>query len=144
MERKKVVFARSPIDPRQVVEQAAALVSGRFTANGHRFSMEVSGDPPAVLAEADALVTVLLNLLENAYKYSGTEKEASWASPSWRWSSRRGPRSLKAVHDAEGLRRALAGAKPGSRILIEPGEYHGGMSFAGSPGRAWEALPRRT
>jgi signal transduction histidine kinase len=74
MERKKVVFERSRIDPRQVVDRAAALVSGKFTANGHRFSVEVSGNPPEVFADADALVTVLLNLLENAFKYSGSEK----------------------------------------------------------------------
>src|SRR6266540_3233321 len=74
MERRKVVFERSRIDPRQVVDRAAALVSGKFTANGHRFSVEVSGNPPEVFADADALVTVLLNLLENAFKYSGSEK----------------------------------------------------------------------
>ena len=40
--------------------------------------------------------------------------------------------------DADGLRRAVAAAKPGTRILVEPGEYPGGFFFsglAGEPGK---------
>jgi len=42
------------------------------------------------------------------------------------------------VRDADGLRTALSAAKPGTRVLLEPGEYRGGLSFrglAGAPGR---------
>jgi hypothetical protein len=42
------------------------------------------------------------------------------------------------VNDTEGLRRALAGAVPGTTIRIEPGRYRGGLSAAGlrgEPGR---------
>ncbi len=42
------------------------------------------------------------------------------------------------VRDLDGLRKALTAAKPGVRILVEPGEYAGGVSFsglAGSPGK---------
>lgn len=41
------------------------------------------------------------------------------------------------VSDDAGLRRAIASAKPGNRILIEPGEYRGGVAFEnlhGKPG----------
>lgn len=42
------------------------------------------------------------------------------------------------VRNLEGLRGALAAAKPGTRILVEPGEYPGGVTvgpLAGAPGR---------
>ena len=42
------------------------------------------------------------------------------------------------VRDADGLRRAVARARPGARILLAPGEYAGGFFFAnlrGAPGR---------
>ncbi len=39
------------------------------------------------------------------------------------------------VRDAEGLRRAVAAAKPGTRILVEPGEYPGGFFFSGLAGK---------
>lgn len=42
------------------------------------------------------------------------------------------------VGDVAGLRRAIAAAKPGSRILLAPGEYPGGISLRGlhgQPGR---------
>jgi len=38
------------------------------------------------------------------------------------------------VRDADGLRKALTGAKPGVRILVDPGEYPGGVSFSGLAG----------
>jgi hypothetical protein len=38
------------------------------------------------------------------------------------------------VRDADGLRRAAAAAGPGTRILLEPGEYPGGFSFSGLKG----------
>jgi len=42
------------------------------------------------------------------------------------------------VRDVDGLRRALGSAGPGTRILLEPGEYAGGLSargVAGAPGK---------
>jgi signal transduction histidine kinase len=74
IERDKVAFERTRVDPRQVLERAAELVRDKFAAEGHRFSVECSGPLPEILADAGALVTVLLNLIENAYKYSGAEK----------------------------------------------------------------------
>jgi len=42
------------------------------------------------------------------------------------------------VHDGKSLRAAVTEAKPGTRILLAPGEYPGGLSFSnlrGEPGR---------
>ncbi len=38
------------------------------------------------------------------------------------------------VADADGFRRAALAAKPGTRILLEPGEYRGGFTFSGLKG----------
>jgi len=50
---------------------------------------------------------------------------------------RRVPASVT-VRDTNGLRQALASARPGARILLAPGRYEGGIFFAnlrGAPGR---------
>jgi hypothetical protein len=44
------------------------------------------------------------------------------------------PEATVKVRDAEGLRRAVAAAGPGARIVLEPGEYAGGFHFAGLRG----------
>jgi signal transduction histidine kinase len=49
-------------------------VRERFNVPGCEFKTEVAAELPAVLADADALVTAVVNLLDNAYKYSGDEK----------------------------------------------------------------------
>ena len=54
------------------------------------------------------------------------------------WCSEPATTTTVTVRDAAGLRQALAKAQPGTRILLEPGEYPGGFSFAnlrGEPGR---------
>lgn len=38
------------------------------------------------------------------------------------------------VRDAEQLRGAISQAKPGTRVLLAPGDYTGGMYFAGLSG----------
>jgi signal transduction histidine kinase len=46
----------------------------RLQGSGCRLDVDVSPDLPSVHADADALVTVLLNLLDNACKYAGAGK----------------------------------------------------------------------
>jgi signal transduction histidine kinase len=65
MERGRSRFEFAEARPEDLVRAAVESV-------GDRFPVEVSVDPraPAVRADSDAMVTVLLNLLDNAYKYS--------------------------------------------------------------------------
>jgi hypothetical protein len=54
------------------------------------------------------------------------------------WCSEPATTTTVTVRDAAGLRQALAKAQPGTQILLEPGEYSGGFSFAnlrGEPGK---------
>ena len=44
------------------------------------------------------------------------------------------------VSDYAGLRRALANAKPGTTILLEPGDYAGGFQIEGVTGTAKEPI----
>jgi hypothetical protein len=44
------------------------------------------------------------------------------------------------VRDAAGLRQAVAKAKPGTRILLEPGEYAGGFHFSNLRGEAGQPI----
>lgn len=70
MEQNRQSFEKKQLSPAAVIQTAAESVSERFATAGCRFEVEVGPDLPLLLADHDALVTVLLNLLDNAYKYS--------------------------------------------------------------------------
>lgn len=74
MERNKAAFESAPLDVRDVVSEAVDVVREKFTSVGCRFEVDVADDLPTVTGDRDALVTVLLNLLENAYKYTEDDK----------------------------------------------------------------------
>ncbi len=74
LERNKFKFEFSQVRPEQVVEGAVAAFGERAHAPGCVFESHVSVGLPAIRADADALVTAVLNLLDNAWKYSGEEK----------------------------------------------------------------------
>ncbi len=74
MEQNRHRLEREQLSPERVVEVAAASVAERFSASGCRFEVQITPDLPALIADHDALVTVLLNLLDNAFKYSDAEK----------------------------------------------------------------------
>lgn len=74
MERNKHVFDFSEVSVARVVDGAVAAVQERFNTAGCNLDVKVAQDVPPVIADGDALVTALINLLDNAYKYSGDEK----------------------------------------------------------------------
>ena len=75
MERNKYAFGFKEVPAAAIVEGAVTAVRERFNAPGCEFRTEVAPDLPAVMADPDAMVTALVNLLDNAYKYSGEEKQ---------------------------------------------------------------------
>ena len=75
MERNKVKFDREEMSAAAIVAATRESVGERFHGPDCRFEVEVPTQLPSVVADRDALVTVLLNLLDNAYKYSKGEKE---------------------------------------------------------------------
>jgi len=74
MERNKHVFDFSEVSVARVVDDAVAAVRERFNAPGCGLEVTIAEDLPPVVADGDALVTALVNLLDNAFKYSGDEK----------------------------------------------------------------------
>ncbi len=75
MERNKYAFGFKEVAAAVILDGAVAAVRERFSAPGCHFTTRIGSDLPAVLADPDALVTALVNLLDNAYKYSGDEKQ---------------------------------------------------------------------
>ena len=74
LERNKFKFDFTPVSPQRIVESAVAAFGERSHAPGCLFETCVAADLPAICGDFDALVTALLNLLDNAWKYSGDEK----------------------------------------------------------------------
>ncbi len=77
MERNRHAFEFAEVKLDEVVREAADSVRERFSAPHCRLELDVPPDLPAIVADRDALLTVLLNLLDNAWKYSGEKKEVS-------------------------------------------------------------------
>ena len=75
MERNKYAFGFREVPAAAIVEGAVTAVRERFNAPGCQFKTEIAPDLPSVEADPDALVTALVNLLDNAYKYSGEQKQ---------------------------------------------------------------------
>jgi signal transduction histidine kinase len=79
MERNKRAFVFAPMAPAAIAHGAVEAVKTKFS-NGHaqtavKFEVQIADDLPQVQADRDAMVTVLLNLLDNACKYSGDDKQ---------------------------------------------------------------------
>ncbi len=80
MERNRQSFEKKQVPAATLVEDAAASVADRFRTSGCRFEVEITPDLPALTGDHDALVTVLINLLDNAYKYSDEHKHIVMSS----------------------------------------------------------------
>jgi len=74
MERNKRAFQFEPLSAEAVVNEAVEAVSERFDSGGFKLDVDVKKGLPSVKGDRDALVTVLVNLLDNAYKYSSDDK----------------------------------------------------------------------
>ena len=74
MEHNKQAFVMVRTSPVDIVEAAAGAVKTRFAAGKCKFEINAGKDLPDVTADQDAMVTVLVNLLDNAYKYSYDDK----------------------------------------------------------------------
>ncbi len=80
IERNKYAFDFNETSAASIAESAAGAVRERFQPPGCRFEVNIAPNLPSVMADADAMVTALLNLLENAWKYSGEDKQITLAA----------------------------------------------------------------
>ena len=74
MERNKQAFVMARTNPAAIVDAAAEAVKTKFSAGRCAFKIDITENLPDVMADRDAMVTVLVNLLDNAYKYSFDDK----------------------------------------------------------------------
>jgi signal transduction histidine kinase len=75
IERNKYPFDFREVPAAEILDTAAATVRERFQMPGCHFEVRRPPDLPRIKADPDALVTALINLLDNAWKYSGEKKE---------------------------------------------------------------------
>ena len=75
MERNKQVFAMTPTSPVEIANAATEAIQTKFEKENVHFTMDIAKPLPMINADKDAMTTVLVNLLDNAYKYSNENKE---------------------------------------------------------------------
>jgi signal transduction histidine kinase len=75
MERNRRAFEPRPTDVGGIVDEVVDSVGERFDTHGCQFDVRVEEGLPPILADFDAVVTAVLNLLDNAYKYTGESKD---------------------------------------------------------------------
>ena len=75
MERNKQVFEMTKTSPVEIATAAAEAMHTKFENAGVNFKLDITKPLPAISADKDAMTTVLVNLLDNAYKYSNEHKE---------------------------------------------------------------------
>jgi signal transduction histidine kinase len=74
MERNKQAFQMRRVSPASIARTAAEAVGTKLGRGHCCFETDIPDGLPEIKADHDALVTVLVNLLDNAYKYSAEEK----------------------------------------------------------------------
>jgi signal transduction histidine kinase len=75
MERNKQAFQMRSVSPTSIARTAAQAVGTKLGRGSCRFETDIPDGLPAIKADHDAMVTVLVNLLDNAYKYTYDEKQ---------------------------------------------------------------------
>ncbi len=75
LQRNKQTFDFAPIAPAAVAENALAAMHERCRQPGCVLETRIAPDLPAIRGDLDALVMVVINLLDNAWKYTGEDKQ---------------------------------------------------------------------
>ncbi|MCE5341730.1 MAG: HAMP domain-containing histidine kinase [Planctomycetaceae bacterium] len=75
MERNKQVFEITKTSPVEIATAAAEAMHAKFENANVHFTLDIAKPMPMVNADKDAITTVLVNLLDNAYKYSNENKQ---------------------------------------------------------------------
>jgi signal transduction histidine kinase len=75
IERNKLTFNYRAQKPADIIRAAAAAAGERFETESCRFQIRADDNLPRIHADSDAVVTALVNLLDNAWKYSDAPRE---------------------------------------------------------------------
>lgn len=74
MERNRRAFQFAGAAPADIINAAVGAAGERFSSPACRLEVQIEEGLPAIDADFDAMVTVLLNLLDNAWKYTEADK----------------------------------------------------------------------
>jgi signal transduction histidine kinase len=74
LERNKFAFQFARIHPRTIIDGALTALGERGLVPGCHLESRARADLPVIIGDLDALTIALLNLLDNAWKYSDGEK----------------------------------------------------------------------
>jgi len=74
MERNKVAFTMADARPAAIAQDAVESVKTKFTAQNCQLAVDLAEPLPEIQADHDAMVTILVNLLDNACKYTTEDK----------------------------------------------------------------------
>jgi len=74
MERHKLAFAVTAARPAEIAADAIESIQTKFAAQQCHLTVKIAEPLPDIQADHDAMVTVLVNLLDNACKYTGDDK----------------------------------------------------------------------
>jgi signal transduction histidine kinase len=74
LDRRRYRFSFAPTSPDEVVQAAVEGSRDRMPAGDGNFEIDIAPGLPTVSVDTDALVTALMNLLDNAWKYTPGDK----------------------------------------------------------------------
>ena len=74
LERNEHAITLQPTSAREIIEQAVHAMRAKLEVPGCHFTCDLPASLPDILADRDAMVVVLVNLLDNAVKYTGDDK----------------------------------------------------------------------
>lgn len=77
LERNEHAITLQPTSAREIIEQAVHAMRAKLEVPGCHFAWNDTEPLPEILADRDAMVVVLVNLLDNAVKYTGEDKRIS-------------------------------------------------------------------
>ncbi len=77
LEQGKHTFEFCEIEPAALIARAVEAAGERFHETGCTLTIKSSENLPAILGDEDGLVMALLNLFDNAYKYSSSPRKIS-------------------------------------------------------------------
>ncbi len=75
LERHQQQFDFQEHDPVELADRAITAINGKLQAPSCAFTLETEDDLPLICVDSDAIVTVVLNLLDNAVKFSGDSQQ---------------------------------------------------------------------
>jgi len=78
MSKNGQAFTLTTVNPSVLANSASAAVAEKFEKAGFNLEMDVQSDLSTIEADEDALITALINLLDNARKYSNTNKQVKF------------------------------------------------------------------